>query len=98
MHGGMTEELWLSHADETRPQAELQQRIWDELHATLNAETSDVFVWVEDYVATLTGSVDSDPVRILVARLAGHVPGVRAVVNELHVVIESRAVGLAART
>lgn len=92
MHGGMTEELWLSHADENRPQVELQRRIWDELHATMNPETGDVCVWVEDYVATLTGSVDSDPVRILVGRVTGHVPGVRAVVNELHVVMESSTV------
>ena len=86
MHGGMNEELWLSHAEETRLQIELQDRIWEELHATAAIESADVTVWVEDFVATLSGSVPSYPVRMTIERTAEHVGGVRRVINQLRVV------------
>ena len=85
MHGGMNEELWLSHVEETRPQIDLQDRIWDELHAASQIDTADVSVSVEDFVATLRGSVSSYPARAAVAWKAEHVRGVRCVINELRV-------------
>ena len=86
MHGGMNEELWLSHLEETRPQLDLQDRIWDELHAAAEIDTAEVSVWVEDFIATLSGSVTSYPARTAVERTAEHVRGVRYVINELRVV------------
>ena len=86
MHGGMNEELWLSHADEVRPQVDLQRRIWDELRWQTEIDTADVNVWVDDFVATLTGSVASDPARTAVERAVWGVRGVRGVVSELRVV------------
>ena len=88
MHGGMSEELWLSHEDELRPQLDLQERIWDALHAeTEYYDTADVLVWVNEFVATLRGSVTSYPARIAMERIVARVPGVRATVNELSVVL-----------
>jgi osmotically-inducible protein OsmY len=87
MHGGMNEELWLSHADDVRPQVDLQRRIWEELHGESEADTSDVSVWVEDFVARLSGSVSSYSARSAVEQAAERVRGVRAVVNELRVVL-----------
>lgn len=91
MHGGMNEQLWLSHGDEMRPQVDLQRRIWEELHRDLEADTSDVSVWVEDFVARLGGSVSSYPARIAVEHAAERVRGVGAVVNELRVVLSAAA-------
>ena len=82
---GMNEELWLSHAEELRPQRDLQERIWDELHGHVDTDTADVFVWVDDFVVTLSGSVTSDSARSAVEQAAGHVPGVLRVINELQV-------------
>jgi len=87
MHGGMSEELWLSHVDELRPQLDLQERIWDELHSEMEYDTADVLVWVDEFVATLSGSVTSYPARIAMERLVQRVPGVRAIVNNLSVVL-----------
>ena len=84
---GMSEELWLSHADEVRPQADLQQRIWDELRRETETDTADVTVWVEDFVATLRGSVTSYAARSAMQRAAERTRGVRGVVNELRVVV-----------
>ena len=87
MHGGMNEELWLSHIEETRPQLELQKRVWDELRRDLETDSADVFVWVEDFVATLSGSVRSYRARGAVERAVVRVHGVRRVINELRVVL-----------
>ncbi len=87
--GGMNQELWLSHADEIHPQVDLQRRIWDEVHWDTETDTADVSVWVEDFVATLTGSVASYPARLAVEQAAQRVPGVRAVVNELRVTADA---------
>ena len=84
---GMNEELWLSHAEEVRPLVDLQERIWDELHGHPDTDTADVFVWVEDFVVTLSGSVTSDSARSAVEQAAGRVRGVRQVINELHVML-----------
>lgn len=85
MHGGMNEELWLSHSDDVQPQAELQRRIWEALRSETRFDTADVTVWVEDFVVTLRGSVTSDQARIGVKDATQHVDGVHAVVDELRV-------------
>lgn len=85
MEGGMNAELWLSHAEEVRPQVELQQAIWDELHWELEADTGDINVEVADFVATLRGAAPSYPARMAVERAAERVPGIRAVINEIAV-------------
>ena len=97
MHGGMSEELWLSHEDELRPQLELQVRIWDALRSETEYDTADVLVWVDEFVATLSGSVTSYPARIAVERIVERVPGVRATVNELSVVLPDVTPGLLPR-
>lgn len=86
MQGGMNQELWLSHADEVQPQLELQERIWEELRREADSETADVSVWVDNFVATLSGSVSSYRARVAVERATERVRGVRGVVNELRVV------------
>lgn len=87
MHGGMNEELWLSHVEELRPQLDLQERIWDELRSQTDYDTADVLVWVDEFVVTLSGSVASYPARIAMEQMVEWVPGVRAVVNDLSVVL-----------
>ena len=87
MNGGMNEEMRLSHADEIRPQLELQERIWDELRWEADTDTADVSVWVDDFVATLSGSVSAYPARVAMELAAERVPGLRRVVNELRVVL-----------
>lgn len=87
MQGGMNNELWLSHATETEPQVDLQDRIWDELRWGCATLVDDVNVWVQDYVATLTGSVPSYEARIAIQDATERVPGVREVSNQLHVVL-----------
>lgn len=87
MHGGMSEELWLSHEDELRPQLDLQIRIWDALHSETEYDTADVLVWVDEFIATLSGTVTSYQARIAIERIVERVPGVRATVNKLSVVL-----------
>jgi len=85
MHGGMNEELWLSHAEEMRPQLDLLDRIWDELHWATDTDTADVYVWVDDFVATLTGTVRSSRARIAIEQATERVHGVHRVINQLAV-------------
>ena len=87
MQGGMNNELWLSHASEIEPQMRLQERIWDELHWESPADTTDVSVWVEDSVATLTGTVPSYRARITIQEATERVRGVHGVLNQLSVVL-----------
>ena len=87
MRGGMNNELWLSHADDVRPQVDLQRRVWEELRWEVETDTADVNVQVEDAVATLSGSVPSYPARVAVQHAAERVRGIRAVANELRVVV-----------
>ena len=85
MEGGMNAELWLSHADDVRPQVDLQRAIWDELHWEPDPHTCDIDVEVADFVATLRGRVPSYPARVMAERATERVPGIRAVVNEITV-------------
>lgn len=97
--GGMNAEMWLSHADEVRPQRELQRAVWDELRWEPEADTADVHVGVEDFVATISGTVPSYRARFAVERSVERVPGIRSVVNGLAVVLpvaDARADGVLA--
>jgi osmotically-inducible protein OsmY len=85
LEGGMGVQMWLSHAEETQPQVDLQQKIWDELRHVPEPEIQGVSVEVEDFVATLTGWVPSDLAKLHVQGVAEHVQGVVAVINELAV-------------
>lgn len=83
--GGFSAELWLSHTEETKAQGELQRRIWEEIRNDSEADRGDVAVEVEDFIATLTGSVPSERTRIAVQHAAERVHGVRGVTNRLTV-------------
>jgi osmotically-inducible protein OsmY len=85
LEGGMGVQMWLSHAEETQPQVDLPQKIWDELRHVPEPEIQGVSVEVEDFVATLTGWVPSDLAKLHVQGVAEHVRGVVAVINELAV-------------
>jgi osmotically-inducible protein OsmY len=85
LEGGMYVQMWLSHADEVRPQVELQQMIWDELRCEPEPDTENVSVEVEDFVATLSGWVPSSPAKLRVQRAAERVAGVVAVINDIAV-------------
>ena len=87
MQGGMNNELWLSHASEIEPQVDLQDRIWDELRGESPGDIADVSVWVEGFVATLTGTVSSYEGRITIQQATERVPGLHGVLNQLHVVL-----------
>jgi hyperosmotically inducible protein len=87
MQGGMNNELWLSRADEVGPQVDLQTRIWEELRHEQESETADVHVRVENFEVTLGGSVPSYRTRLAVQQAAERISGIRAVSNELAVLI-----------
>ena len=87
MQGGMSNELWLSHADEVRPQMDLQERVWAELRWEPEADTADVNVTVDDFVATLSGTVPSYRAKMAVAQAAARIPGIQAVRDETVVVL-----------
>ena len=85
MEGGMNTELWLSHADDVRPQVDLQRMIWDELHWEPDTDNRGIDVEVADFVVTLRGTAPSYPARMAAERAAERVPGIRAVINEIAV-------------
>lgn len=85
LEGGMGVQMWLSHAEETQPQVDLQRKIWDELRHVPEPEIQGVSVEVEAFVATLTGWVPSDLAKVHVQGVAEHVRGVVAVINNLAV-------------
>jgi osmotically-inducible protein OsmY len=85
LEGGMSVQMWLSHADEVQVQVELQRMIWDELRCEPEADVENVNVEVEDFVARLTGSVRSYPVKLRVQRAAERVPKIMDVINEVTV-------------
>ena len=85
LEGGMGVQMWLSHAEETQPQVDLQRKIWDELRHVPEPEIQGVSVEVEAFVATLTGWVPSDLAKLHVQGVAEHVRGVVAVINNLAV-------------
>ena len=87
MQGGMNNELWLSHAEEMRPQRDLQDRVWAELRQELEADIADIDVRVEDFVVTIGGTAPSYCVRLAVEQAAARVPGIRSVINEVVIVL-----------
>lgn len=87
MEGGMGREMWLSHAEELLPQFDLQARVWAELRGDPEADVADIHVEVEDFVATLSGTVPSYVARLAVEQAAERVSGIRSVVNEVAVTL-----------
>jgi osmotically-inducible protein OsmY len=85
LEGGMYVQMWLSHAEEVRPQVELQEMIWDELRCEPESDTANVSVEVEDFVATLSGWVPSYPAKLRAQRAAERVAGVVEVINDIAV-------------
>jgi len=85
LEGGMNVQMWLSDGEDVQPQLELQAKIWDALRCVPESEVEGVSVEVEEFVATLTGWVPSDPARLHVQDVAEHVRGVVAVINALAV-------------
>jgi osmotically-inducible protein OsmY len=83
MEGGMYRELWLSHGEEMQRQRDLQDRVWAELRWEPEAAIADISVRVEDFVATLRGTVPSYCHRLAVEQAAERVPGIRSVINEV---------------
>jgi osmotically-inducible protein OsmY len=83
-------EMWLSQADETKTQRELQDRLWDELHHEPCLDAHGLVLEVTDYVATLGGSVMSYAEKLAAERAAQRVPGIAGVVNEIAVVLPAR--------
>jgi osmotically-inducible protein OsmY len=75
--------LWLSHGEELRPQRELQERIWIELRWEPQYITADITVQVEDFIATVSGTVPSYCALLAVEQAAERVRGLRSVVNEV---------------
>lgn len=80
-------QIWLSRSDELAVQAELQNKVWDELEVEPTLDPSGLGVNVSEYVATLDGTVISYPQKLAAARAAKRVPGVQAVQNEIAVVL-----------
>lgn len=87
MEGGMGREMWLSRAEELRPQIDLQARVWAELRGEPEADIADINVEVEDFVATLSGTVPSYVARLAVEQAAERVPGIRSVINTVAVAL-----------
>jgi osmotically-inducible protein OsmY len=87
MEGGYYSEIWWSHAEDLRPQVELQEAVWEELRWEPEADTADVEVYVDEYVARLRGSVPSYRAKLGVERAAERVPGIREVINDLTVTL-----------
>jgi osmotically-inducible protein OsmY len=92
MEGGMNAELWLSRADDTRPQVDLQRKIWDELRWQPERDTRNVQVSVDAFVATLGGTVPSYRTKIAIQQATERVAGVRTVINDVIVQLPSSEV------
>jgi CBS domain-containing protein len=76
----------------TRPDTAIRDDVVDRvLRRTLWVEPGRVRVDVHDGVVTLTGTVGRRTTAGMAARLAGHVGGVRAVVDRLHVEVDDTA-------
>lgn len=88
MYGGISTEMWM-HRDESHPQATLQSLVWDELRSEPELDTSVLSVEVEEFVATLAGSVPDYPSKRAVEQAAERVLRIRAVVNDLTVTLRA---------
>lgn len=83
-------EMWLSKADETEVQRELQRRLWEELRSEPCLDAHGLALDVTDYVATLGGMVLSYAEKLAAECAAQRVPGIAGVVNEIAVVLPAR--------
>lgn len=96
--GGSNVEMWLSHADETCSQRELQRRVWEAIEREPLwkplAGTDGLCVEVAGDVVTLTGTLPSYVVKRAVGRAAVRVPGVRDVVNMVQVEVPRSAASI----
>jgi osmotically-inducible protein OsmY len=93
--GGSNVEMWLSHAEETHLQRELQRRVWEAIEREPLwrplADADGLCVEVTGDVVTLTGTLPSYVVKRAVGRAAVRVPGVGDVVNLVRVELPSPA-------
>ena len=85
MESTYSTELWLSHADEPHPDAELQGRIWDVLHARHIGDGGGLVVDVTDRVVTLTGNGPSARQALEVAEVVTGIDDVLGLVNDLEI-------------
>ncbi|HUL02326.1 MAG TPA: BON domain-containing protein [Gemmatimonadales bacterium] len=85
--GGMSIEMWLAEDDQVAVQSELQRKVFDELAWEPGLEALDLGVAVDDRVVTLAGTVKTYPERMAAERAACRVHGVRAVRNQIAVVL-----------
>jgi osmotically-inducible protein OsmY len=91
--GGSNVEMWLSRADETHLQSEIQRQVWEEIEREplwkQLADTNRLCVEVAANVVTLTGTLPSYELKRAVGRAAARVPGVRDVLNMVQVELPS---------
>lgn len=87
MGGGMSIEMWLAEDDKAVFQSELQRNVFDEFARASTLDSADISVSVDDHDVTLSGAVKSYPEKLEAERAAKRVRGVRAVRNDLAVVL-----------
>ena len=74
-------------ADTMLTDEELQAKVLDELRWNPEVKPTDVGIEVDDGVVTLTGTVESYPMKVAAEKAAHRVRGVRAVANDIHVTL-----------
>ena len=72
-------------ADTILTDEEIQRKVLDELRWDPEVDPTDVGVEVDDGVVTLTGTVDSYPVKHAAERAAHRILGVKAVANDIQI-------------
>src|SRR3990170_3334825 len=72
-------------ADTILTDEEIQRKVLDELRWNPEVEPTDVGVEVDDGVVTLTGTVESYPMKVAAEKAAHRVLGVKAVANDIYV-------------
>lgn len=75
----------LGEANMANDDEEIQRRVLDDLRWVPEVEPTDIGVEVDDGVVTLTGTVDSYPMKIAAERVALRLAGVKAVANDIQV-------------
>ncbi len=83
--GGSSIELWLSGANEGSADMELQDRVWEELHAEVRLADAELRVEVNAGVAVLDGTVDREAIKATAERAARRVKGLRNVESRIQV-------------
>lgn len=85
MESSYSTELWLCHDDEPRPDSELQERIWDILHARHIGDGGGLHVYVSDQVVTVAGHVETERQAVEVAEVVTGISDVLGFVNDLQI-------------